>query len=385
MAHRICLFTAHSPNIGGGSVILKSLIENLPEADIKWHYLSDNPSTGYETGFMGPGVMGSSLFKDVYNTFLMLSERSVRRIDEIVKELLAFECDSYWIVSHNEGLRVATELIRLQHTRPVHLTVHDDWAGALCARSFRYKMMARLANKMTILALTKVTSVDVVSKGMQEYYLKISNRKSEICHRYLDLSSLAKYNHLHTLDQSKLVVGHIGSIYKNNDLVKFLTLLAAFEKLKGIKVELNMWGYHAGKNSIPDEFKDLIRINDQLTEEKVIIELTKCNFVYCMYPQISNLRIFSKTSLPTKLTSYVQVCRPIFGHGPSDSTLAEFLKSTETGVMWTSNNLKNGMDLIDELRTTRYDKLNWIKARDNYFGSQNLKVMLNVINALDVR
>jgi hypothetical protein len=379
MPYKICLFTAHSPDIGGGSVIIKSLIENLPEADIRWNYLSDKPSAGYEFGFMGPGIMGSSLFKDVYNTFLMLSDRSVKRIDEIVKKLLAIECDSYWIISHNEGLRVAIELIRLQHTRPVHLTVHDDWAGALCARSFRYKFMAHKANKMTILALTKAISVDVVSRGMQEYYLKISYRKSEICHRYLDLSSIGKYNHLYRIDHSLLVVGHIGSIYDNSDLIGFLSLLATYGKLKGIKAVLNMWGYHAGKKDIPDEFKDLIKINEHLSEDKAIIELTKCNFVYCMYPQISKLRIFSKTSLPTKLTSYVQACRPIFGHGPSDSTLAEFLKNTDTGVMWTSNDLKNGLDLIEELRISSYDKLKWIKARDSYFGSQNLKVMSDAL------
>lgn len=379
MVNRICLFTAHSPNIGGGSVIIKSLIKGLPELDINWNYLAESPSIGYEVGFMGPGIMGSSLFKDVYQTFLMLSGRSVNRINEIVKQLLATECDSFWIVSHNEGIRVAIELTRLQNKRPVHLTVHDDWAGALCARSIRYKFMARLADKMTILALTVVTSVDVISKGMRDYYLKISNRKAEICHRYLELNSIGSFNHLFPLDESQLVVGHIGSIYKNSDLAEFLSLLANYGKLKGIKVVLNMWGYHASKKDIPDKFKDLIKINDHLSEDKAIIELSKCNFVYSMYPQNAQLQIFGKTSLPTKLTSYVQACRPIFGHGPSDSTLADFLKDTDTGVMWTSNNIEKGLELIEKLRTTRDNKLNWIKARDNYFGPQNLKVMTSAL------
>jgi hypothetical protein len=377
MPNRICLFTAHPPNMGGGSVIIKSLIRNLPEFEINWNYLAENPSVGYEIGFMGPGIMGSSLFKDVYQTFLMLSGRGVKRIDEIVKKLLETDCDSYWIVSHNEGVRVAIELARLQNKREVHLTVHDDWAAALCARSIRYKFLARLADKMTILALNDVTSVDVISKGMRDYYLKISNRKAEICHRYLELNSIGSFNHLFPADQSQLVVGHIGSIYKNSDLVEFLSLLANYGKLKGIKVILNMWGYHTNKNDIPDEYKDLIKIHQHLSEDKAIVELSKCNFVYSMYPQNAGLRTFSKTSLPTKLTSYVQACRPIFGHGPSDSTLADFLKDTDTGVMWTSNNIEKGLELIEKLRTTPDNKLNWIKARDNYFGSQNLRVMTN--------
>ncbi len=379
MANRICLFTAHPPNSGGGCVILKSLIKNIPELNINWYYLDEVPSTGYELGFMGPGIMGTSLFKDVYQTFLMLSGRSVKRIDDIVEKLLAVECDSYWIVSYNEGLRVAIELNRLQHKRPVHLTVHDDWAGALCARSLRYKFMAHLANQMTVLALTEATSVDVISKGMQDYYLKMSNRKAEICHRYLEPESIGSFNHLFPVDQSQLVVGHIGSIYRNSDLVEFLSLLASYRKLKGIKVVLNMWGYHASKKDIPDEYKDLININEHLSEDKAIIELTKCNFVYSMYPQNAQLSIFSKTSLPTKLTSYVQACRPIFGHGPSDSTLADFVKDTGTGVMWTSNNIETGLELIDKLINTYYNKLNWIKARDDYFGSQNLKVMTRAL------
>src|ERR1700744_6376060 len=101
--------------------------------------------------------MGGRFIKDVLQTRKMLSNGKILLIDNLVQKLIQIECDEYWIVSHNEGIRVAIELARRQN-RPVHLTVHDDWAGALCARSIRYRFMSGLAKKMTVQVLKAVSS-----------------------------------------------------------------------------------------------------------------------------------------------------------------------------------------------------------------------------------
>ncbi|MEO7766147.1 MAG: hypothetical protein ABIS01_01930, partial [Ferruginibacter sp.] len=367
------------PQPGGGGVILRSLIKYLPEFSIQWKYLSSKPAKGYEQGFMGEGIMGSSIINDIVGTWRLLTGRQVKKIEEVVKQLLETDCDAYWIVSHNEGLRIALELCRLQNKRPVHLTVHDDWAGALSARSKRYRFVSGLAKKMTITALQKVTSVDLISKGMQIYYLGLSNREGNICHRYLPPESVGAFIHLPKADPSELNVGHIGSIYDKDDFALFLSLLQVYGEVKGIKVNVNMWGYHPGKDTLSSRFPGMLKMHKDLPEEKAIPELSNCDFVYSMYPLSGKLGVFSRTSLPTKLTSYVQACRPIFGHGPADSTLAEFLQNTRTGFIWSSANNNDGMDLIDKILDLDHSDILWKKARDQYFGEQNLAVMRNAL------
>ncbi len=375
MAQKICLFTAHSPQTGGGAVILRSLVKHLPEFSIEWKYLALKPANGYEQGYMGNGIMGSSLIKDILGTWQMLTGSRVSKIDEVVNKLLATDCDAYWVVSHNEGLRVAIELSRLQKKRPVHLTVHDDWAGALSARSVRYRFMAGLAKKMTINALQQVSGVDLISRGMQAYYHQLSNRKGEICHRYLPSDSINPSTNPAKSKDGALNIGHIGSIYDKTDFIRFIQLLQEFEKLKGIKVTVNMWGYHPRKNDIPPEYFDIIKMHKDLPEEKAIPELAKSDFVYSMYPFTKKLAIFGQTSLPTKLTSYVQACRPIFGHGPVDSTLSEFLQNTATGLLWSGSNKAEGLELLEKISRLSPGISNWQKAREDYFGEKNLEVM----------
>jgi hypothetical protein len=58
---KICLFTAHSPYMGGGGTILRSFIDNLTEFSISWHYLADNAIIGAEKEYLGRGLMNDGL------------------------------------------------------------------------------------------------------------------------------------------------------------------------------------------------------------------------------------------------------------------------------------------------------------------------------------
>jgi hypothetical protein len=317
--------------------------------------------------------------KHIWPTWRMLADQSCSRIDRLVKRLLEIDCDGYWIVSHNEGLRVALELARSQQGRPVHLTLHDDFKGALCARSSRFRLMAGPAQKLTIAALKQVSSFDVISRGMRTYYHSISGRKGELCHRYLSPDTVRALAEVNDLESFRLDVGHIGSIYDKRDFLDFLTILKKFGHLKGKELVLHMWGCHLGINDIPTNLQASVRLHTALPEHLVLPELARCVFVYSMYPTSDRLRCFSKTSLPTKLTSYVQAGRPIFGQGPSDSTLAEFLLTTNTGVFWNSRNREGGMQALENIFSLRPSLQQWQNAREQYFGEKNLATMRRVL------
>lgn len=379
MQKKICLFTAHSPQTGGGAVILRSLIKHLPEYDIRWKYIAGKPAREYEEGYLGQGIMGGALLDDIKNTWLMLRGKKQERINAIVQNLLDTECDAYWVVSHNEGIRVAIELATLQNKRPVHMTVHDDWSGALSGRSVRYRFMAGMADKITIKAINTVNSVDVISRGMQAYYQQLAGRQSEVCHRYLPPEAL-KINATGTGNASQITVGHIGSLYDKQDFVNFLNLLQEFGRAKNKTVSVKMWGYHPKKKDegFPGHLAPMVTINKDLPEELAIEELVKCDFVYSMYPFSKRLRIFSKTSLPTKLSTYVQCCRPIFAHGPAESTLAAFIQDTGTGVMWTSADKQAGFRLLETVTGSAPGSIDWEGARRQFFGEKNLETLKKV-------
>jgi hypothetical protein len=169
-------------------------------------------------------------------------------IDNIIKKLLAIDCDGYWIVSHNEGLRIAIELSTRQTERPVHMTVHDDWAGALCARSLRYRFMAGAAQKLTVTALKTVPSFDLISAGMRDHYRKLSARRGEgmppVFTGERHTSRCTKPG-----NKNEVLVGHIGSIYDKKDLFNFIGLLKEFYQQRNKKVSLQMWGlpFNAGR------------------------------------------------------------------------------------------------------------------------------------------
>ncbi|MBD1365009.1 hypothetical protein IDJ77_14405 [Mucilaginibacter sp. ZT4R22] len=379
---KICLFTAHSPKLGGGGAILRSLVANLPDLDILWTYIGNSPVDGYEDGYLGPALMGGPLLKDILQTRQMLSNSKLPFIDNIIKKLLAIDCDGYWIVSHNEGLRIAIELSTRQTERPVHMTVHDDWAGALCARSLRYRFMAGAAQKLTITALKTVPSFDLISGGMRDHYRKLSARRGEVCHRYLPESAILAGDKPD--NKNEVLVGHIGSIYDKKDLFNFITLLKEFYQQENKKVTLQMWGCHLKPGDVPQPLQDNIKFYDTLPEDKVVPELAKCDFVYCMYPLGKALRTFSKTSLPTKLSSYLQAARPIFGHGPADSTLAEFLGTTKLGGMWSVRDKQTGFKALEMITALNPGPEQWQEARRLYFGEKNLQVMNKALNSREI-
>ena len=368
---RICLFTAHSPASGGGGTILRSLVQNMPNISVVWCYTGSKVH-GYEVGFMGAGIMGGNILNDVASTFTMVNGFDNKRINKLVDKMLNVPCDIYWIVSHNEGLRVAFELAKRQNKRPVHLTVHDDWGGALAAQSVRYRLFTRPANKLTIKTLQAVSSFDVISYGMQNYYKDISGLNGEVCHRFLSAQSI---NVKPFRGGTNVNIGHIGRLYKKDSLIRLIKLLKKFYDPKGITPIVKLWGCHLNSDTIPNSLRTNVCFYPTASEDDVIPQLANCDILYAMYPLDKRLEIFAQTSLPTKLTSYLQAGRPILAHCPQNSTLAEYINATGLGVIWQSDNETAGMAALSKMSSINLTKEQLLNARERYFGENNLHIM----------
>jgi len=189
-----------------------------------------------------------------------------------------------------------------------------------------------------------------------------------ICHRYLPQLPPPACQ-----PDGPLTVGHIGSIYSAHELWCFADAFKRFCGERGEKGRIRLWGCHLSSNDVPGHLEDWIEFHPNETEDHVVLQLQQCHFVYAMYPFARRLRRFSQTSLPTKLSTYVLAQRPILGHGPADSSLAEFLRQTGVGRMWDNMVATFGQKEIAALFSSPVATNLWEHARTVYFGKAGVE------------
>jgi hypothetical protein len=368
---QVVLFSAHSPTIGGGSVILNSIIPRLKAIDIRWFYSGD--SSGDDPACLRRPIMGGPILADVPRTFRLLSNRRVKGIEHVVKTLLDQPCDAYWIVSHNEGLRVAYELARRQTGRPVHVSVHDDWEHALCARSSRYRLFGALARKATIETLRKAASFDVIGEGMRAYYQRLVGRDSVVVHRYVAPERLVPPQRTSSEGASEVRAGHIGALYSLPDFLHFVAALKSYCDKAGKQCSILVVGTQFSLSDLPENIRSGVKIIPSMAEDAAARELALCDFVYAMYPLETRYKMFSETSVPTKLGTYVIASRPIFAHCPETSSLSEFIGTTGLGVLCHSLAAPEIENAIARILEMEIKPSQFEAAREAYFGQRNVE------------
>lgn len=380
---RIVLFSAFAPTGGGGGTNLRTILPRLLESyKILWLYTSREPSRGFEEGWLGAPIVGSTgPVSDILTTTSLLRGSPSAALERIIEKIISVKCDAYWVVSHNEGLRVAWELTQ-RSSRLVHLTIQDDWAGALCARSVRYRFIAPLANNLSDRTICKVASIDVTSDGMRNYYKRRIGVDGVVIHPAIPEQLPAPVDQFAC---DKVTVGHAGSLYAIGEFLTFAKALAEYAQESQCSAEIKMWGTALADKHLPGEIRNIVTTLPACVEQELVPELARCHFLYAMYPFRSSLRIFTQTSLPTKLSTYVQAQRPILGHCPAESTLAAFLQDTETGVVWSNTQVRYGVQSIRCLMQQSIDRRQWERVRDLYYGKSNVNAMVQVFQKLTTR
>jgi hypothetical protein len=209
---RIALFTPFSPEIGGGAAQLRSHLRYLPQLDVRWHYLTNQPAAESGYKWLGPRLTTSELLSDLAARTAFLPG-SKTRVKALVRQM---DADLYWVVGHYEGLSVAAELIA--QGKKVHLTIHDD-PFATWIRSQRYTLFRPLLRRTFPQLLRAVQSIDVTSWGMRDLYR----------HKY-GVKCFALYLHVPTLPRpaaspypNYLTIGHIGTLYHPRPFLRFLS------------------------------------------------------------------------------------------------------------------------------------------------------------------
>ncbi len=348
---RIGLFTPFSPQIGGGSVQLRSHLAQIADLDIVWHYRAAAALPGKNWRWLGKPLTPIQFAADISSRsgYLPGSTEAVR---EVVAQMNA---DLYWIVAHYEGISVAAEL--LAQGKKVHLTVHDEPLG-MVVRSRRYWALYPLVGPLFKKILLGAESVDVTSWGMRDYFkAKYGVKCFSLYRSLLELPPVKS-----TLQANTLRVGHIGSLYQMEPFRKFLKALQECAAGQNLTVKVVRIGNSPEMDAIAAEEPDAFENCGELEERDALPILANCDFLYAMYPHGHRFGQFRRTSLPIKLSTYIQAQRPIFAQTPEDSGLAQVVSQYQVGCVCGSDDharLKEqiGTILISQVSRERFEVL----------------------------
>ena len=368
----VSLFTPFHPDTGGGAACLRSAIEQFERVDLTWYYLGNRQSFFPGTVRIGSSLMGGAIYRDLLMTPLLWAGWRSPEVRRIARAIADAKPDVCWTVAMNEGVAVGLELLRVAR-KPLHVSVHDDQADAICPRSRRYGWMRPLVARSWKRLMHAVADSDVISEGMQRYYRKKHGLDSWVFHPCVKaMPALPPY----VADESTWVVGHIGAIYSAPEFLAFVRGLceAAQSARKGLKLVM------IGEKTIADETicslmpaGAVLERSDAMPEAEAIPMLAKCDFVYAMYPFDRRNGVFRSTSFPTKLSTYVQARRPIFAHTPADSTLEKFVLGRALGINCTSLRADEISQDVARLMSMTVPEALFESAREREYGLHNAR------------
>jgi len=131
---------------------------------------------------------------------------------------------------------------------------------------------------------------------------------------------------------------------------------------------------------VQEEHPDLVEDLGELPEKAAIEELSRCNFLYSMYPDLPRFEVFRKTSQPMKLSTYIQAQRPIFAHTPEDSTLAAAVKKYRIGTVCSASD-RQGIEtaLKAHLQMEEVPRDRFELARSELLGVAQVQALENAL------
>jgi hypothetical protein len=132
-------------------------------------------------------------------------------------------------------------------------------------------------------------------------------------------------------DPSRIRIGLAGQIYSRQEWNALLAALASRDwQLHGRPVSLRYLGreHEVQGSPVPSDRLELFGYRSQVETLRLMAE---CDVLYCPYFFDEDRRIISRTSFPSKLTTYLAAGRPVFFHGPHDAAPAVFLREHTAG------------------------------------------------------
>lgn len=331
------MFTSFDPEIGGGSVNLRTLLAHMADVQVTWFHLGAPRAARPGRVALGRGIVGGNVATDLIRTPALWLGGGRRRLDEIASRILAAKSDVHWVVAMDEGIPLGLRLAERAPAVPLHVSVQDDQEHGMYGRSRRYRFIARLVRRPVRKLFQVARSVDVTSEEMADHYRREIGLRSTVIHPVVagaaPVAPAAR-------DPGRLVLGHLGAIYSP---AEFETMLAGLKRAAAVlrrEPAVCLIGLLPRYRPLVVRQGLAAEMPDWIDEPEAVERLAGCDLVYAMYPFDRRSTVFVRTSLPTKLTSYVRAGRPVLAHAPAESNLARTVERFGIGVTCGKNTVE---------------------------------------------
>jgi hypothetical protein len=223
--------------------------------------------------------------------------------------------------------------------------------------------------------LRSVESVDVISPWMRDAYKQKYKIDSFPVYRFVPGLPAISFQPA----PGTLTVGHIGSVYHPEPFRRFL--LACQQLTSKMKIAFNLVriGSSPEIDRVASANPQVFENCGEQDEEKAVVRLASCDFLYAMYPAGRRFQCFRQTSLPMKLSTYVQAQRPIFAHTPGDSGLAELIEKYGVGRVCSSYNEDAIQQAIHSMLQAKITRHHFEALRSDLMGPNHLLLLKNAL------
>jgi hypothetical protein len=376
-SRKVVLFSPFSPDAGGGGTNLRTLLPRLDNVQVDWLYTAPSEARQPNTVRVAGSLAGGARWHDLSRMVALWSGVPTFTLRAVVEAIMTRGASGYWVVGHNEGIVVARALAR--RGARVHLTIQDDVPDGVFARSQRYRPLAPFIRPTFESTLRRMASIDVTSDGMQRYYEERLGVRSVVVHPLIEALPAAPSAPAVT---DEIRVGHIGSIYALEELRAALRALRSIASERGVRAKMIMIGLAPKYRSVAAEFGDLVALVDDLPETLAVERLFACHFLYAMYPFDARSDVFRRTSLPTKITTYLKCQRPILAHAPVGSTLLDIVTRYGVGHSCTTSTTEAIAAAMRDLLDASVPADAYERARAGVYGVENADRLSGCLAAL---
>lgn len=362
---------------GGGGVIIRSLLNEISEEKIFWYSLVKDktikkwwrPNILRSFPFISiPGLSYKPIFyinKYAFSyIFLIFSILKIRKVKK------QWEPNFIWIIVDKE-LIYEMYILVLALKLPWHISVHDDPGISKLLSGKKISTKDQMYFKYL---MQNAKSIDCISNNMSNYYKNMYNVDSIVLTRGVSPEKTVSKSKrkLFENNQINIVMGGWGDcpLPWPKCVIEALVIL---EKKTQMKVQ-----FFAFDPIFKEVNNSSIIYCPRMQNDEYEIFLDKMDIGYAPDPLIDKFALFAKTSMSTKIVTYISACIPSLYHGPKDSSINEIFSRYQAGEIMDSNNpieIANAFYKLIENSSTYRE--NCIQLACNDFNENLLQLRLS--------
>lgn len=145
-------------------------------------------------------------------------------------------------------------------------------------------------------------------------------------------------------DPNQFVIAMSGQIYAEEEFSQLVQALNELNwKHNGKKIILRLYGTYF---NLRYQKSANVEVRGWIDQKDLLPELATADLLYCPYWFSADYAVVSRTSFPSKLSTYLKVAKPVMFHGPDYASPNIFLKEFNAGYRCNTSDPKKIAELI---------------------------------------